>query len=290
MWRGSKQTNRLLVLLAVGLPMILAACTSSSGNGPSSNSSSSGNGGAMSRIKSSGVLRDCVDPEFPPDIGKNKQGQIYGFAADLAKAMADNLKVKVQYVETNFDGIIPGLQSNKCDMAITSMTPRPARAQAVSFAKVYYPVGMALVVRSDETRSTIDDFNQSSVTMCVQQGTFDEVTYNKFFSKAKATLLQSGNDCLLQLASGKVIAAPTDSSVAHEYVKTHTGVKAVLDQGQLGIISAAPVVQYGDLLFKTWIDEFLADMINSGDYAILYKKDIGTDPNMTELRIERGQQ
>src|ERR1041384_7451934 len=176
-------------------------------------------GGTLERVKQTKVLRDCVDPEYPPDVFKDKDGKFAGFGIELAAQMAKALGAEVQYVETNWDGIIPSLLANKCDIAMTSMTPRPARALVVTFAKVYYPETMALLVKAGDTRTTPEDFNKPDVKLCIQQGTLDEVIWKKFFPQAQGTLLQSQTDCFLQVASGKVDGAPSDYPTTMAFTK-----------------------------------------------------------------------
>src|SRR5437870_11814661 len=86
----------------------------------------------LQHIKSSGTLRACVDPEFPPEVYTAKNGQPAGFDVDLTKLLATQLNVKVSWVQSSFDGLIAGLQSGKCDYALSGVTPRGTRALSVS--------------------------------------------------------------------------------------------------------------------------------------------------------------
>ncbi len=44
----------------------------------------------------------------------------------------------------------------------------------------------------------------------------------------------------------------------------------------------------GSLLFARWVDTWLQEQINNGTYLDLYRKDIGWDPAIKELMLQRG--
>ena len=54
-----------------------------------------------------GVLRVGFDAGYQPFEMTNKQGQYIGFDVDLAKMVAKEMGVKVEFVNTAWDGIIP---------------------------------------------------------------------------------------------------------------------------------------------------------------------------------------
>ena len=63
-----------------------------------------------------GVLRVGFDAGYQPFEMTNKQGQYIGFDVDLAKMVAKEMGVKVEFVNTAWDGIIPALLTDKFDV------------------------------------------------------------------------------------------------------------------------------------------------------------------------------
>jgi hypothetical protein len=72
-------------------------------------------------------LRFGVDPSYAPFESKAADGSLVGFDIDLGNAICAELKVKCKWVESDFDGMIPGLKANKFDGVISSMTVTEAR-------------------------------------------------------------------------------------------------------------------------------------------------------------------
>jgi polar amino acid transport system substrate-binding protein len=243
----------------------------------------------LQHIKSSGTLRACVDPEFPPEVYTAKNGQPAGFDVDLTKALATALGVKISWVPSSFDGLIAGIQSGKCDYALSGITPRGTRALAVSFAKPTLAAAELVVVSKSQSGTTIAALNKPSIRFCGQSGTGSEFDAKKYFPKTKITLVPSASDCLLQLLSGKADASISDSVTGNGWLKAHPSQLKLVAQNEG--LPGAPVgaaVPLGDLAFAAYLNVFFGEFINNGDYEPLFTKDMGYKPDMDHLLQQRG--
>jgi polar amino acid transport system substrate-binding protein len=242
----------------------------------------------LQRIVQSGTLRACVDPEFPPEV-YTKNGQPAGFDPDLTKLVAAGLGVKVQWVQSSFDGLIAGLQSGKCDFALSGVTPRGKRALSVSFAKPTLAAAELVVVAKSQTRTTISALNNHAIRFCDQAGTGSQTDQERYFPLAKRVLVPSASDCLLQLLSGKADAVISDSITGNGWLGAHRAQLKLVVQNQG--LPGAPVgaaVPLGDLGFVAYLNVFFGEWINNGGYQPLFKKDMGYAPDMAELFRQRG--
>jgi polar amino acid transport system substrate-binding protein len=278
---------RLVVVAA--LVGVLGAC----GSTPSPSGSSGPQGSSqLDKVQAAGVLRICADPEWVPALYKDESGQITGFLWAIADKMASELKVKLEWVESNWDGVLPGLQSGKCDMLMTSMTAKPARTLAVTFAKPDQIFSLGLLVRANDTRTKIEEFNTPDTTFCVQQNTLEETAVAKWFPKAQVTKLPNTTDCLLAVQANKAHAKPTDNIIGGKYAQDHPEVKMILTGVQgLGYIPSNSAVPKNDWVFKNYIDTFIMTLINEGDYKTLYEQYVGlpfTSADLQELMLQRG--
>jgi ABC-type amino acid transport substrate-binding protein len=243
----------------------------------------------LQHITSSGTLRACIDPEFPPEVYTAKNGQPAGFDVDLTKLLAQQLKVKVSWVTSSFDGLIAGIQSGKCDYALSGITPRGTRALAVTFAKPTLAAAELVVVSKSESGTTIATLNKPSVRFCGQSGTGSEFDAKKYFPNTKITLVPSASDCLLQLLAGKADASISDSVTGNGWLKAHPGQLKLVAQNEG--LPGAPVgaaVPLGDLAFAAYLNVFFGEFINNGDYEPLFIKDMGYKPDMDHLLQQRG--
>jgi len=82
---------------------------------------------------------------FLPWAMKDKNGELVGFEIDVARRLAADMGVKVEFVPTKWAGIIPALLTGKFDVVIGGMGIQTKRALKVNFSIPYDYSGMALV-------------------------------------------------------------------------------------------------------------------------------------------------
>ena len=241
----------------------------------------------LEKIKSSGNLRACIDPEFPPEV-YTKNGEPAGLDVALTKELATSLGANIVWVTSSFDGLIAGLQADKCDIALSGVTPRGKRALAVTFAKPTLAGVEAVVVKKTDTRTTFATLNKSSVKFCAQTGTGSEFSQKKYFPKSKVTKVPSAETCLLQVVSGKADATITDTITGNGWIKAQKSLKLVLTKNGLPAAPVGAAVPLGDFGFAAYIDVFFGEFINNGNYDPLFRKEMGYEPDMDVLMRQRG--
>jgi len=78
--------------------------------------------------------------------------------------------LKVKFVNTAWDGIIPGLLAHKYDVICSAMTITEERAKQVDFSDPYFEAKQVILTKADNTEiQDVDDLNGKVVA--VQQGT-----------------------------------------------------------------------------------------------------------------------
>jgi polar amino acid transport system substrate-binding protein len=178
--------------------------------------------GAASPIK--GSFKFCSDPTFPPMEYKTTAGKAVGFDIDLANAIAKNWKVKSQFVETGFTGLLPGLAAKRCTVVISGIFITPDRIKqfpAVGYMKTH----RALVVQAGNPKRITGPNALSGKTVAVQAGTkyeeYLKALNEEFKSAGKPQFtLQSypgDTDAVGQLIVGRADAVLTqDTSGAYQ--------------------------------------------------------------------------
>ena len=184
----ARMRTRFVAGLGVVIGLAVAGVTVMAGTASSSGTRAADTGFVLSptlaKIKSSGQLRACIDPEFPPEV-YTKNGQPAGLDVALTQVLAASLSANVVWVTSSFDGLIAGLQADKCDISLSGMTPRGKRALSVSFAKPTLAAVEGVVVKKTDTRTTFAALNKPSVKFCAQTGTGSDFDQKKYFPKAK---------------------------------------------------------------------------------------------------------
>jgi len=188
--------------------------------------------GAASPVK--GSFKYCSDPTFPPMESKTTAGKPVGFDIDLANAIAKRWKVKASFVETGFQGLLPGLASKKCNMVISGIFITPDRIKQFP-AVAYMKTHRALVVQAGNPKRINGPNALSGKTVAVQAGTkYEEYLKglnDQFKSAGRAQFtLQSypgDADAVAQLLIGRADAVLTQDTSGAFHKKAHPGKLAI---------------------------------------------------------------
>ena len=147
-------------------------------------------------------LRFGVDPSYAPFESKAADGSLVGFDIDLGNAICAELKVKCKWVESDFDGMIPGLKANKFDGVISSMTVTPAREKVIDFSNELFSGPTAYVFKKG-SGLTEDVASLKGKTVGYEQGTIQEA-YAKADVDALKTALAGDDDEAVKTAFEKL--------------------------------------------------------------------------------------
>lgn len=120
-----------------------------------------------------GTLTVGTLSDAPPSICIDSKGQFTGFDNELLRAIADKLGLKVEFVGTDFSGLLAQVASRRFDVGSSSITTTDARRQTVGFTNGYDFGYFSLVV---PTGSPITSFSQlkPGLRIGVVQGTVQE--------------------------------------------------------------------------------------------------------------------
>jgi polar amino acid transport system substrate-binding protein len=180
--------------------------------------------GAVEQIAKRGVIKVGMDV-FVPWAMKDKKGELIGFEIDMAKKLAKDMGVKIEFVPTKWSGIIPALITGKFDVLIGGMTITTQRNLKINFTKPYYYTEQGLMAHKKKAAGfKVSDFNRSDVTIAVRLGSTAAVAAKQQFPKAKLRLFDDEPAAVQELRNGNVhamvSAQPLPSSTALEYPDT----------------------------------------------------------------------
>ena len=161
----------------------------------------------IEKIQKQGVIRVGMST-FVPWAMKDKQGNLIGFEIDVAKKLAQDMGVKIEFVPTAWSGIIPALLTGKFDLIIGGMGITPKRNLKVNFTIPYDYSGMSMVAHKARAKgfSTLDDFNKKEVSIAARMGTTAEQAVRKYMPDATLKLFENEGQALQELNLGRVHA------------------------------------------------------------------------------------
>jgi polar amino acid transport system substrate-binding protein len=176
----------------------------------------------IERVQKRGVLRVGMST-FVPWAMKDKTGDLIGFEIDVAKRLAKDTGVEVEFVPTKWSGIIPALITGKLDVIIGGMGIIPSRNLKVNFSIPYDYTGMSIVAHKKLAAgfTRLEDFNASNVIVAARLGSTAVTAAKKYIPIAQLRLFDDESQAYQELANGNVHAvvgsAPTPEFQAIKY-------------------------------------------------------------------------
>lgn len=83
----------------------------------------------LAEILRTGVLKACIWPDyFGISYHNPRSGKFQGVDIELSRALAKDLGVKLEYVETDFGKLLDDMQQGKCQIAMMGVAVFPSRA------------------------------------------------------------------------------------------------------------------------------------------------------------------
>ncbi len=143
---------------------------------------------------------------YPPFETKDESGKPMGISVDLAYALGEYLDRPVEIENTNWDGLIPSLQTGKVDVVISSMTITDERREVIDFSIPYAQTYLGLLVNKNAQINEAADLNDSTRTIAVKKGTTGDVYANKNLQNATINRLSSESACVTEVVQGKADA------------------------------------------------------------------------------------
>lgn len=89
--------------------------------------------GAIDRIKAAGTITVGTEAAYPPFEFVDDAGQIVGYGKDILDVVVAELGVKLNQLDTPFQGILPGLLAGNFDLVATSVSINEQRAERYAF-------------------------------------------------------------------------------------------------------------------------------------------------------------
>jgi polar amino acid transport system substrate-binding protein len=269
--------KRSIPIVLVLASSLLAAC------GGSASPAASSSGAQISpppntELLTDGSLSIGSDISYPPQESyKLGTKTPIGFDVDLGNAIAAKMGLQADWINTTFDGIIPGLTAKHYDIIISAMTVTDERSKSVDFIP-YFRAGESFVVTKNSSKHPTKIEDLCGLNVAVEKGTAeqDEATGLNAAGAAcasnpvKIQAFDVDTEALNQLKKGTVDVHFTDSPVAAYEVKQDSNIK--LSGGIIEIAPEGIAVRKGDTAILNPVQQAFKALEDDGTYDSILKK------------------
>lgn len=221
-------------------------------------------------------LRLAMSGAFQPFSTTDAQGNLVGFDADIATALAKRMGREPVLVQVDWTGIQAGLQSGKFDLICGSMAITPERSHTMFFSLPYYVSGAQVFGPEGKTPKRL--------------GVTEDSTYAQFIEKhpdrfpgVKIIHFGSEAEIVAAMNADKVDGFVSDRIVGGFYLKKN-GDPKMGPRGELLYREACGIAaRKSDAPLVHEVNQALLALIQDGEYARIYEKWVGAEPDMKIL-------
>lgn len=167
-----KKLTSLLLVATLGIGG-LTACGSSESQSATTEiedtaAPASGEATTYDQIKENGYITFATEGTYAPYSYHDDNDELVGFDVEVAKAVAEKLGVEARFTETQWDGIIAGLDAEKYDAIANQVSITEEREEKYLFSTPYTYVYGAVIVNGDNTDiNSFEDLDGKDVALTV---------------------------------------------------------------------------------------------------------------------------
>jgi polar amino acid transport system substrate-binding protein len=215
---------------------------------------------------------------------QNAQGQYVGFEIDLINEAAKRAGRTVQIENIPFNGLFSAVQSNRIQIAISSITITPRRLATLGFAQPYYDADQSLSVTKASRIMSLEDLSGKTVGVDTASTGDIWVTANKARYRIGEIARYEGlAPAMLDLANGRIDGYISDLPAVAYYIK---------DKPQYRVVARiASGERYSFMFAKNFADAAkiqvaLTQMKRDGFVARVHEKWFGAPPPADSASVQ----
>lgn len=194
-----------VIMLVLALSVTLISCGGNSDSADGQDQSK--NISQLDEIIKRGTLKVGLST-FVPWAMLDKNGELVGFEVDVAKALAEDMGVEIEFIQTKWSGIIPALMTGKFDIIIGGMSITPERNISVNFTDAYEYSGQSIVANKDliPGLTSLEQLNSSDIVLAARTGSTSVAAIEQFLPEAEVRLFDDEPQGVQELLNGRVDA------------------------------------------------------------------------------------
>lgn len=222
-------------------------------------------------IQKRGVLNVGVKQDVPNFGYLNPDSNTYsGLEIDIAKKIAKELGVKINYVPVTAQTRGPLLDNGQVDMVIATFTITDERKEIYNFTTPYYTDASGFLVNKSSKITDVEDLNNK--TIGVVQGSITQTLLEEIAQEKKLNFkyveLGSYPELAVSLRAHRIDAISVDKSILTGYVSSKSN---ILDysfkKADYGVVTKKSNTQLND-----YVDGLISKWKEDGSLQKIYDK------------------
>ncbi len=190
-----------------------------------------------------------------------------GLDCDIIEAIASKMGLEVEYVDTAWEGIFAGLDTDKYDCIISGVTITDEREAAYDFTQSYVENYQCMVVLKDTAITAKSPSETAGLNVAYQSETTSDIYITDLIDKGLDVNVfeyEKILECFTELEVGRVDAVVCDSTVTYPFINKENSPYEIVWKQEEAPEEMGIMVKSGNTSLLTALDNGLTDLKNDG--------------------------
>jgi polar amino acid transport system substrate-binding protein len=230
---------------------------------------------SMDDMIKEGVIRIGIHPNSPPFSSRNSAGEYEGFDIAIGKRIAEELKVKPEWVPTETAQRVPFLVADTIDISLGGLTRNSERAKLIEYTVPLHTEVMGVLTTDKVAISSWKDLNTADVTLVDVRSAWTIDWAKENLPNAKMEIVDSSADVVRAIAQGRATALVEMLDFFMAFTKNHPDVAWKVLDDKIDVGWDAIGVQKGNYALRDVLNITLYKLHSSGFVDAEWEKVFG---------------
>lgn len=276
--------NRLLaagIALALSAGLLAGCGSSDSGSADtgaestaSESTASDGEQTTWEKIQEQGYITFATEGTYSPYSYHDEDDNLVGYDVEIAQAVADKLGVEAKFTETQWDGIVAGLDAEKYDVISNQVSITEEREAKYLFSTPYtYAYGVVIVNGDNDDITSFEDLDGKQVALTTTSN------WAKLAESYGGTIVATNgfSESIQLVLEDRADATVNDNVTYLDYITQQPDANAKVVATSEEATESAFLIRQGDEDLQAAINDALAELTDEGKITEISEKYFGED-------------
>jgi polar amino acid transport system substrate-binding protein len=228
---------------------------------------------AADQAGASEKIRIATEGYYAPFNYFDESGKLAGFDVDIGEALCEKMKTECEFVQQDWDALIPGLQEGKYDVIVASMSITEEREKKVSFTIPYYSNMLTFIGKKDSGIEISDEGLESKSVGTLRSTVSADYLEEHYSGIVNIRLYDTQDAALEDLAEGKLDLVLGDNLPSYSWLETDAGESHEFIGEFIDINDRISIaVRKDDDALREKLDQALIAILEDGTYQEINEK------------------
>jgi len=220
----------------------------------------------LQRIRTAQTLRVCIWPDYYGISFRNpKTLQLSGIDVDLARELARDLGVEVEFVDSAFATLIEDVLGDRCDIAMFAIGITPERRRHLHFTQPHLASDIyGITTHANRRIRNWSDIDQPGTVVAVAKGTLHEPIMRQKLRHAELRVLDTPHAREQEVQSGRADVFMTDYPYSRRMLASHDWARLVSPDDPYHVTPYAWAMAPGEDAFHARVERFITAIKTDG--------------------------